>query len=76
MGYKEDLKDYDSSDIKTAISESVHNSLRRKILHQALVNGKTYENIGVLVDRSTRHVLRIMKEETPTVKEWLDRKMS
>lgn len=76
MLYKHLLDDYDTSDIAIAISESIHNSLRRDILHECLVNNRTYEVVGEQMLRSPRHIGRIMKEETPKVKEWLVREMS
>lgn len=75
MCYKSKAR-YDNTAMAEAISECIHSELRREILHAVLIDGWTYERVAEKVDRSPRHVGRIIAQESPALHEWIARKMS
>ena len=75
MCYKSKLS-YDNTPMAEAIAECIHNDLHRQILHAVLIDGWTYERIAEKVERSPRHVGRIIAQAEPQLHEWLRQKMS
>ena len=67
---------YDNTPMAEAIAECIHNDLHRQILHDALINGWSYERIAEKVEKSPRHISRIMEKNAPLLDEWLQQKMS
>jgi len=67
---------YDNTPMAEAIAECIHNDLHRQILHDALINGWSYERIAEKVEKSPRHISRIMDKNAPLLDEWLRKKMS
>jgi len=67
---------YDNTPMAEAIAECIHNDLHRQILHDALINGWSYERIAEKADRTPRQVSRIMDKNAPLLDEWLRQKMS
>lgn len=67
---------YDNTPMAEAIAECIHNDLHREILHDALINGWSYERIAEKTGMSSRHISRIMGKNVPLVREWMRQKMS
>lgn len=75
MRYKSKVS-YDNTPMAEAIAECIHSEMHREILHAVLIDGWTYERVAEKVDRSPRHVSRIIAKEAPQLHEWMRRKMS
>lgn len=67
---------YDNSVMAEAIAEAIHSKMHRDILHATLIDGVSYEQIAEQVQRSPRHISRIMEKDAPLLDEWMRRKMS
>ena len=61
--------DYTNSEMRKAIDECIHNDMYRKILRLRMIDGWTYERIAEKVNRTPRHVNRIVKNNLPMLRE-------